>query len=51
MIIINGKAEIPISRILNRGSVLFIAANESVRVKVLYGCHSMLMFQALANVC
>ncbi|XP_015597331.1 mannose-6-phosphate isomerase [Cephus cinctus] len=50
LIIINGKAEISPLKILNRGSVLFIPANEKVIVKVLCGCHPMLMFQALPNV-
>ncbi len=50
LIIVNGKAEIPVSRILNRGSVIFIPANEGVHVKVLCGCHPMLMFQAFANI-
>ncbi|XP_012284804.1 mannose-6-phosphate isomerase [Orussus abietinus] len=50
LIIINGKAEIGPSKILNRGSVLFIPAYEKVNIKVLCGCHPMLMFQALANV-
>lgn len=52
LIIVNGKAEITFSttKVLNRGSVIFIPANERVNMKVLCGCHPMLMFQAFANV-
>ncbi|XP_034189677.1 mannose phosphate isomerase [Osmia lignaria lignaria] len=50
LIIINGKGEISSSKILYRGSVIFIAANEEIGIKVLCGCHPMLMFQAFVNV-
>ncbi|CAK9801960.1 Mannose-6-phosphate isomerase [Anthophora quadrimaculata] len=50
LIIINGKGEISSSKILYRGSVIFIPANEKVGIKVLCGCHPMLMFQAFVNV-
>ncbi|KOC61697.1 Mannose-6-phosphate isomerase [Habropoda laboriosa] len=50
LIIINGKGEISSSKILYRGSVVFIPANEKVGIKVLCGCHPMLMFQAFVNV-
>ncbi|XP_054013667.1 mannose-6-phosphate isomerase [Hylaeus anthracinus] len=50
LIIINGKGEISSSKILYRGSVIFIPANEKIGIKVLCGCHPMLMFQAFVNV-
>ncbi|CAL7943442.1 unnamed protein product [Xylocopa violacea] len=50
LIIINGKGEIAPSKVLNRGSVIFIPANEEIGIKVLCGCHPMLMFQAFVNV-
>ncbi|XP_076172830.1 mannose phosphate isomerase [Ptiloglossa arizonensis] len=50
LIIVNGKGEILSSKILYRGSVIFIAANEKIGIKVLCGCHPMLMFQAFVNV-
>ncbi|XP_003398360.1 mannose-6-phosphate isomerase [Bombus terrestris] len=50
LIIINGKGEISPSKILYRGSVVFIPADEKVGIKVLCGCHPMLMFQAFVNV-
>ncbi|KAL6440699.1 hypothetical protein ACFW04_003278 [Cataglyphis niger] len=49
LLIVSGKAEIS-SKIFSRGSVLFIPANEVVEIKVLCGCHPMLMFQAFPNV-
>ncbi|XP_012259805.2 mannose-6-phosphate isomerase [Athalia rosae] len=49
LIIINGKGEIGQSKVLTQGSVIFIPANEKVNVKVLCGCHPMLMFQAFVN--
>lgn len=49
LIIVNGKAEIGPSKVFSRGSVLFIPANEKINIKVLCGCHPMLMFQALVN--
>ncbi|XP_058798307.1 mannose-6-phosphate isomerase [Phymastichus coffea] len=51
LIVINGKGEIPVSQILNNGSILFIPANESLNIKISYGCHPMLMFQAFVNTC
>ncbi|XP_066587303.1 mannose-6-phosphate isomerase isoform X2 [Prorops nasuta] len=50
LIIIDGKASIAPLKILNRGSALFIPANEEIRINVLCGCHPMLMFQAFTNV-
>ncbi|KAG7205859.1 hypothetical protein KM043_007792 [Ampulex compressa] len=50
LIIINGKGEIFSSKVLYRGSVVFISANEKIEIKVLCGCHPMLMFQAFVNV-
>nr|XP_033320873.1 mannose-6-phosphate isomerase [Megalopta genalis]XP_033320874.1 mannose-6-phosphate isomerase [Megalopta genalis] len=50
LIIINGKGEISSSKVLYRGSVIFIPANEKIGIKVLCGCHPMLMFQAFVNV-
>ncbi|KZC09457.1 PREDICTED: mannose-6-phosphate isomerase [Dufourea novaeangliae] len=50
LIIINGKGEISSSKVLYRGSVIFIPANEKIGMKVLCGCHPMLMFQAFVNV-
>ncbi|XP_017754238.1 PREDICTED: mannose-6-phosphate isomerase [Eufriesea mexicana] len=50
LIIINGKGEISPSKILCQGSVVFIPANEKVGIKVLCGCHPMLMFQAFVNI-
>ncbi|XP_031830410.1 mannose phosphate isomerase [Nomia melanderi] len=50
LIIINGKGEISSSKILYRGSVIFIPANEKIGIKVLCGCHPMLMFQAFVNI-
>ena len=50
LIIVNGKGEISSSKILYRGSVIFIPANEKIGIKVLCGCHPMLMFQAFVNV-
>ncbi|OAD59000.1 Mannose-6-phosphate isomerase [Eufriesea mexicana] len=42
--------EISPSKILCQGSVVFIPANEKVGIKVLCGCHPMLMFQAFVNI-
>lgn len=50
LIIINGKGEISSSKVLYRGSVVFIPANEKIGIKVLCGCHPMTMFQAFVNV-
>ncbi|KAK1126647.1 hypothetical protein K0M31_004274 [Melipona bicolor] len=50
LIIVNGKGEISPSKILYRGSVVFIPANQKVGIKVLCGCHPMLMFQPFINV-
>jgi len=49
LLIVNGKAKIS-SKIFSRGSVLFISANDEVEIKVLCGCHPMLMFQAFSNI-
>lgn len=49
LLIVDGKAGIS-SKIFSRGSVLFIPANDEVEIKVLCGCHPMLMFQAFSNV-
>ncbi|KAG5309372.1 MPI isomerase, partial [Acromyrmex insinuator] len=49
LLIVNGKAKIS-SKIFSRGSVLFIPANDEVEIKVLCGCHPMLMFQAFSNI-
>lgn len=49
LLIVGGKAKIA-SKIFSRGSVLFIPANDEVEMKVLCGCHPMLMFQAFSNV-
>ncbi|XP_077264341.1 mannose phosphate isomerase [Temnothorax americanus] len=49
LLIVGGKAKIS-SKIFSRGSVLFIPANDEVEMKVLCGCHPMLMFQAFSNV-
>lgn len=49
LIIVDGKANIS-SKTYCRGSVLFIPANEEIKIEVLCFCHPMLMFQAFANV-
>lgn len=49
LLIVGGKAKI-FSKIFSSGSVLFIPANDKVEMKVLCGCHPMLMFQAFSNV-
>ncbi|XP_046481471.2 mannose-6-phosphate isomerase [Neodiprion pinetum] len=49
LIIVNGKAEIGPSIVLTRGSAIFIPANEKITIKVLCGCHPMLMFQAMSQ--
>ncbi|XP_011642247.1 mannose-6-phosphate isomerase isoform X1 [Pogonomyrmex barbatus] len=49
LLLVSGKAEIS-SQIFSRGSVLFIPANNEVEIKVLCGCHPMLMFQAFPNI-
>lgn len=49
LLIVDGKAGIS-SKIFSRGSVLFIPANDEVEIKVLCGCHPMLMFQAFPNI-
>lgn len=50
LIVINGKAEIHTSQIIQKGSILFIHANEKIMLKILEEDCSLLMFQAFANV-
>lgn len=50
LILVNGKIEIFSSKVLKTGSVIFIAANEKMNIKVLCGCHPIQMFQAFVNV-
>ncbi|XP_032664516.1 mannose-6-phosphate isomerase [Odontomachus brunneus] len=49
LIIVDGKGNIS-SKTYCRGSVLFIPANEEIKIEVLCFCHPMLMFQAFVNV-
>nr|XP_050844713.1 mannose-6-phosphate isomerase [Vespula vulgaris] len=50
LIIINGRAETHTSQILQKGSILFVHANEKIMLKILKEHCSLLMFQAFANV-
>ncbi|XP_015180069.1 PREDICTED: mannose-6-phosphate isomerase [Polistes dominula] len=49
IIVINGKGKIRSSQIIQRGTILFVHANEKLLVKIVENC-SLLMFQAFANV-